>query len=161
MALANGKVRFCGNNTGEDTQGGDQNWGETVCITDGTLAEATDKLTLSTPDIQRLVVGNAEFAMMDDIAQQPNANNWVINEDGEGPVATPPRNNDIWSCVDDGADTDVLADACARVISVNDLAAESTGGIFDASGKRYFVSVQHNITGHGVILEINGWRNTH
>lgn len=158
-ALTDGYVRFCGNNTGEDTQGGDHNWGETICITDGTLAEAADTVTLSTPDLQRLVVGNPEFAMMDNIAYQPNAGNWLINEDGEGPVATPPRNNDIWSCVDDGDDTDILADACARVISLNDLNAESTGGIFDASGKRYFVSVQHNVTGHGVILEINGWKN--
>ena len=157
-ALDDGDVRFCGNNTGEDTQGGDQNWGETVCITDDTLAEATDTVTLSTPELQRLVVGNFEMAMMDNIAYQPGAANWVVQEDGEGPGATPPRNNDIWSCVDDGDDTDILADACARVISLNDLNAESTGGIFDATGKHYFVSIQHNVTGHGVILEIDGWK---
>jgi len=33
-----------------------------------------------------------------------------------------------------------------------------TGGLFDASGTRFYVSVQHNVTGHGVILEISGWR---
>lgn len=32
------------------------------------------------------------------------------------------------------------------------------GGIFDASGTRFFVSVQHNVTGHGVVLEVTGWR---
>jgi secreted PhoX family phosphatase len=159
VALADGVVRFCGTNTGEDTQGGDNHWGETACVTDGTLAEAANTVTLSTPEYQPLVLGNFEFAMMDNIAYQYNADNWVINEDGEGPVATPPRNNDIWSCVDDGDDTDILADACARVITLNDLTAESTGGIFDASGTRYFVSIQHNVTGHGVILEIDGWRN--
>jgi len=105
------------------------------------------------------MIGNFEMAMMDNIAYQPSSGNWIVQEDGEGPGATPPRNNDIWSCVDDGDDTNILADACARVISLNDLNAESTGGVFDASGKRYFVSVQHNVTGHGVILEITGWRN--
>jgi secreted PhoX family phosphatase len=156
-ALEDGDVRFCGNNTGEDTQGGDNHWGETMCITDGTLAEAADGFTLSTPEYQPLVIGNVDFAMMDNIAYQPGTGNWIINEDGEGPVATPPRNNDIWSCLDDGDDKDNLADACVKVISLNDLNAESTGGIFDATGKRYFVSIQHNVTGHGVILEINGW----
>ncbi len=157
-ALADGNVRFCGNNTGDDTQGGDNHWGETMCITDGTLAEAADTVTLSTPEYQPLVFGNFDLAMMDNIAYQPGAANWVINEDGEGPASAPVRNNDIWSCVDDGDDTDILADACAKVISLNDLNAESTGGIFDATGKRYFVSIQHNVTGHGVILEIDGWK---
>jgi hypothetical protein len=43
------------------------------------------------------------------------------------------------------------------VASLNDLNAESTGGIFDARGRRYFVSIQHNVTGDGVVLEIVGW----
>lgn len=45
-----------------------------------------------------------------------------------------------------------------KVITLDDLTAETTGGVFDASGKRYFVSVQHNITGHGIILEVTGWK---
>ncbi len=157
-ALADGDVRFCGNNTGEDTQDGDNHWGETMCITDGTLDEAADNFSLSIPEYQPLAFGNFEMAMMDNIAYQPDSGNWLVQEDGEGPGATPPRNNDIWTCVDDGDDMDILADACARVISLNDLNAESTGGVFDASGKRYFVSIQHNVTGHGVILEITGWK---
>ena len=155
-ALKAGNVRFCGNNTGEDTQTGDHHWGETMCITDGTLDEATDNT--ATPDYQLLIMGNEDFAMMDNIAYQPGTGNWVINEDGEGPVANPPRNNDIWSCLDDGADKDILSDGCIKVATLNDLNAETTGGIFDATGSRYFVSVQHNVTGHGVILEINGWK---
>jgi hypothetical protein len=46
-------------------------------------------------------------------------------------------------------------------MSLNDLNAESTGGFFDASGKAYYVSVQHNVTGHGVILKVTGWKDTH
>jgi secreted PhoX family phosphatase len=45
-----------------------------------------------------------------------------------------------------------------RIGTLNDLTAEWTGGIFDASGRRFFVSIQHNVTGHGVILEITGWQ---
>ncbi len=167
-ALAAGNVRFCGNNTGED--GTTLFYGETFCVTDGTLTEASaittssqtiDSATFtlntgSTPEYQTLVTGFPDFAMMDNIAYQPGKGNWVINEDGEGPDSG--RNNDIWSCLDDGADKDLLADACARVMSLNDLNAESTGGVFDGTGNRYFVSIQHNVTGHGVILEINGWQ---
>jgi hypothetical protein len=68
------------------------------------------------------------------------------------------RNNDIWDCLDDGADADQLSDACVKIISLNDLTAESTGGVFDSTGKAYYFSVQHNITGHGVVVKVSGWR---
>ena len=68
------------------------------------------------------------------------------------------RNNDIFSCLADGEDTDLLSDGCIRILTINDLLAETTGGIFDATGTRYWVSVQHNVTGHGVVLEITGWK---
>jgi len=68
------------------------------------------------------------------------------------------RNNDLWSCLEDGRDDDRLSDGCVRVGTLNDLNAEWTGGVFDASGQRFFVSIQHNVTGHGVILEITGWQ---
>ena len=87
---------------------------------------------------------------------RPKHGNFVINEDGDGPEVG--RNNDIFSCVDDGGDADTMSDGCLKVATLNDLNAESTGGLFDKSGDHYYVSVQHNVTGHGVILEISGWR---
>jgi hypothetical protein len=51
-----------------------------------------------------------------------------------------------------------LTDGCIRVMSLNDLTAEPTGGFFDGKGEHYYVSIQHNITGHGVILDVSGWR---
>ena len=39
-ALADGNVRWCGNNTGNE--GTDLDYGETVCLTDGTFAQAAD-----------------------------------------------------------------------------------------------------------------------
>jgi len=166
--LADDHVRFCGTATGQDVPAatdpnGDNQWGEVYCVTDGTVEEASsialsgDINTSSIPELHLLVIGDVEFAMPDNLDIQPGRGNFVINEDGEGPVYSPPRNNDIWACLDDGADLDQLADACVKVISLNDLTAESTGGVFDSTGKRYFVSIQHNVTGHGVVLEINGW----
>ncbi len=153
-ALAKGNVRWCGNNTGNEST--NHNWGETICVTDGTLEQATANAAV--PEVQYFVIGTSDFAMMDNIAYQPGRGNWVINEDGDGAELNPARNNDIWACLPDGDDADDLSDGCIRIATLNDLTAESTGGIFDASGTRYYVSIQHNITGHGVIVEISGWR---
>ena len=151
-ALSEGVVRFCGNNTGNEAQ--DRNWGETICVTDGTVAESL--ANTGTPEVQYLVIGTPDFAMMDNLAYQPGRGNWIIHEDGDGPAVG--RNNDLWSCVDDGDDADSLSDGCARIGTLNDLTAEWTGGVFDASGTHFYVSVQHNISGHGVVLDITGWR---
>jgi len=69
-----------------------------------------------------------------------------------------PFNNSIWMCLEDGKDGDTLSDGCVRVVAVNDLEAETTGGFFDNSGRHYYFSVQHNVTGHGVILDVTGWK---
>jgi hypothetical protein len=154
-ALANGQVRFCANNTGNEEA--DHNWGETICITDGSLVEAT--ANTATPNVQYFNLGTSEFAMMDNIAYQPGRGNWMFHEDRDAPTFTTGAFNDsIWLCLEDGADADTLTEGCIRVATLNDLKAESTGGLFDASGKRYYFSVQHNVTGHGTILEITGWR---
>ena len=175
-SLALGNVRFCGTNTGQDTtassSNGDNHWGEVYCIKDGTVAQAgtiaTTTQTVSSvtytlntasiPEYQPFILGDLDFAMMDNVAYQPGRGNWLVNEDGDGPGYPVPRNNDIWACLEDGADADQLSDSCVKLMTINDFNAETTGGLFDATGKRYFVSIQHNITGHGVILEVNGWQ---
>jgi secreted PhoX family phosphatase len=150
-ALAKGNVRFCGVNTGNE--GEDRNWGEVVCFTDGTLDQALANTAIL--EAQLFVVGTPEQAMMDNVAYQPKTANWIFMEDGDGPDVG--RNNDMWSCLEDGRDDDRLSDGCVRIGTLNDLNAEWTGGVFDVSGDRFFVSIQHNVTGHGVILEITGW----
>jgi hypothetical protein len=150
-ALAKGNVRFCGVNTGNE--GEDRNWGDVVCFTDGTLEQALPNTAI--PEAQLFVVGTPEQAMMDNVAYQPKTANWIFMEDGDGPDVG--RNNDMWSCLEDGRDDDRLSDGCVRIGTLNDLNAEWTGGVFDVSGDRFFVSIQHNVTGHGVILEITGW----
>ena len=155
--MAEGKVRFCGNNTGNEEN--DRNWGNTICVTDGTLEEAT--ANTATPEVQLFVVGTRDVGMMDNIAYQPGRGNWVIHEDRDAPgmsEAGYPFNDSIHICLEDGADVDELSDGCVRWATLNDLNAESTGGLFDASGKNYYFSVQHNVTGHGVILKVTGWK---
>ncbi len=154
-AAAQGKVRFCGPNTGNESD--DQNYGEVVCITDGTLVQATANTAV--PEVQFLVIGNPALAMPDNIAYQPGRGNWLIHEDADTDYpAGQVDNNDIWDCLPDGQDADLLSDGCIRVITENDPGAEWTGGIFDSTGKRFFISAQHNVTGKGVVFEITGWK---
>jgi secreted PhoX family phosphatase len=150
-AKARGKVRFCGANTGNE---GNQNYGEIACISDGTFAESA--ANTARPEIQLLVQGNPEFAMPDNVAYQPGRGNWLIHEDADTGYLRP-HNNDLWACLPDGQDDDLMSDGCVRVGTLNDLDAEWTGGIFDASGKHFYVSVQHNASGKGTILDITGW----
>jgi secreted PhoX family phosphatase len=95
--------------------------------------------------------------MPDNIAFQPRTGNAVLHEDAETTFEGP-HNNDLWDCLADGPDQDLLSDGCARIATLNDLTAEWTGGIFDASGKHFYVSIQHNISGKATILDITGWR---
>jgi len=156
-SLAIGQVRFCANNTGNESN--DKSWGNTICVTDGSLADAA--ANLATPEVQYFVIGDRDFSMMDNIAYQPGRGNWVLHEDRDAVEMTGdgyPFNDSIWMCLEDGGDIDTLSDGCLRIATLNDLNAESTGGLFDAYGKRYFFSIQHNITGHGTIVEVTGWR---
>lgn len=155
--LAKGNVRFCANNTGNE--GDDRNWGETICVTDGTLSDAT--YNLATPEVQYFMIGNRDMGMVDNIAYQPGRGNWVLHTDRDAVELNEPGypfNNSIWMCLEDGSDVDSLTDGCIRVANLNDLNAESTGGVFDAQGKHFYFSVQHNVTGHGTILDVTGWR---
>jgi hypothetical protein len=153
-ALEAGNVRFCGNNTGRDSA---RYFGETICITDGTVAASASGSTI--PEVKLLVQGSQEINMPDNIAYQPKRGNWLVHEDGSTFGAQGgDRNNDLWSCLDDGADDDTLSDGCVRVGTLNDLDAEWTGGFFDPSGEHFYVSVQHNSSGYGTILDITGWK---
>ena len=160
VAAAQGLVRWCANNTGNEFT--DHTWGETICFTDGTIAAAMANTAI--PEAQYLVVGNPEYAMPDNLDFQPGTGNLLIHEDGS--IADTHKNNDLWDCLPDGADADLLSDGCLRVATINDLigstgepgGAEWTGGIFDASGRHFYVSIQHNMTNSGVILDITGWK---
>jgi hypothetical protein len=152
-ALGAGNVRFCGNNTGRDSA---RYWGETICFTDGTVAQAL--ANSATPQLQFFVQGSPQINMPDNIGFQASRGNWLIEEDGStNSFVDGATNNDIWDCLPDEADDDTLSDGCVRVATLNDFDAESTGGFFDPTGKHYYVSIQHNSSGFGTILDITGW----
>lgn len=151
-ALADGNVRWCGTNTGREEA---HYFGETVCLTDGTPAQAATGA--STPEVQQLVVGSPELNMPDNIAYQPGRGNWIVHEDAETTFERP-HDNDLWSCLDDGGDADLQSDGCLRVATLNDLSAEWTGGFFDPTGTHFYVSVQHNKSGTGTLLDVTGWK---
>jgi hypothetical protein len=62
---------FCANDTENENE--DQNYGELICVTDGTLDEALSNA--ATPEGQMLVVGHPELAMPDNLAYQPGRAN--------------------------------------------------------------------------------------
>jgi hypothetical protein len=164
-ALANGQVKYCITNTGNE--GEDHSWGDVICLNDGSLADAL--ANAASPEVQYFVIGTWDLAMPDNIAQQPVTNNWVIHEDGD--IGTTNKNNDLFMCLPDGGDADSLSDGCVRMATLNDLptndpaapnhgeGAEWTGGLFDSTGQHFYVSVQHNMTGFGVLLDITGFNN--
>jgi hypothetical protein len=159
-ALSAGQVKWCINNTGnEASQSSGHTWGNTMCVTDGSFADAL--ANTAKPDAQLFMVGTSELAMPDNIAQQPGTGNWVMHEDGD--IGDTHQNNDLWICLPDGADADNLTDGCVRMATLNDLianageGAEWTGGFWDATGSTFYVSVQHNMTGNGTLLAITGF----
>ena len=98
--------------------------------------------------------------------------NLVVLEDNSvnsvksiNPTVTELRGNDLWICLPDGADDDVLSDGCVRFASIRDTSAEPTGFIFLGSGEEAFVSVQHRAVNdslgagnHGALLKISGFK---
>jgi secreted PhoX family phosphatase len=147
-------VNVCSPDTGDESH---HLYGQVICITDGTIEEAESNT--ATPEVQPFEFGGTSrgINMPDNIAFQPGTGNAILHEDAETDFEFP-HNNDLWDCLPDGPDQDLLSDGCVRIATLNDLTAEWTGGIFDATGKRFFVSIQHNISGAATILEITGWK---
>lgn len=156
IALAKGNVRICSSSTGDETT---HLYGEVVCVTDGTVEQA--EANTATPETQPFEIGGTSHGinMPDNVSFQPGSGNAVIHEDAETTYDYP-HNNDLWDCLPDGPDQDLLTDGCVRIATLNDLTAEWTGGIFDATGKHFYVSVQHNVSGEPAILDITGWKST-
>jgi hypothetical protein len=154
IAFEQGNVRACSPDTGDEEN---HLYGQVICFTDGTIAEA--QANTATPELQPFVFGGTSqgITMPDNIAFQPGRGNAIVHEDGETEFEGP-HNNDLWDCLPDGMDQDLLSDGCGRIGTLNDLTAEWTGGIFDAAGEHFYVSVQHNISGKPTILDITGWR---
>src|SRR6266404_2440560 len=58
---------------------------------------------------------------------------------------------DLWICLPDGADKDVMTDGCVRFASLRDTTSEPTGFIFTASGQTVYVNLQHRGVNQGAL----------
>jgi secreted PhoX family phosphatase len=133
---------------------------------------APNPVTGTIPTVDRFVAGSEERGMFDNVAFQPHTGNLVILEDNSvtsvkslNPTVTELRGNDLWICLPDGADDDVLTDGCVRFGSIRDTSAEPTGFIFMGSGEEAFVSIQHRAANdalgagnHGALIKISGFK---
>lgn len=137
LAEAAGQLRVCWTNTGNAALG---NHGEVLCLDDRPDGGAA---TGATPEVQQLLAGNPKMNQPDNIAFQPGTGIVYVIEDTPS-IDGVERPGDIWACLRDGADRDLQSDGCVMVASVRTAGAEPTGFIFDGSGERAYVHVQHS-----------------
>jgi secreted PhoX family phosphatase len=159
VALANGMVRLCWPNTGNDAG---ENWGEVLCAVDAPTADPAFA-TGTRPVVAPFVIGNPSLRMPDNVAFQPNTGILYVLMDATTSAENSAfSNDDVWACLPDGADSDALSDGCVRVMSLKDGTAEFTGIEFLADGKSFFIHLQHRTqTGRAVphttdMLQISG-----
>ncbi len=124
-------VRFCWTNTGNEGAG---NYAEVMCGVDS--APLTASASQRTVVVNRFVEGDTDFNSFDNLAFQPHTGALYVIEDHP--------NGDIFACLRDGADRDIKTDGCVKMLSVKDSSAEPTGFIFDPTGTRAYVSIQHS-----------------
>jgi hypothetical protein len=138
LAWADGRIRACWNNTGNDPAA---NWGETLCFEDVVDAAAA---TGRHPVVEPFIIGNSHLRMPDNLDFQPGTGILYVLMDATTSAEDPNATNDqVWACLPDGADSDVLTDGCVRVLNLKDGTAEFSGIEFLADGKSFLVHLQH------------------
>jgi secreted PhoX family phosphatase len=179
LAAKEGVFRACWANTGRMSHTDSslvENSGvkaEVMCLVENPPSTfALNPVTGTIPTVDRFVTGSEERGMFDNVAFQPHTGNLVVLEDNSvtsvkslDPLVTELRGNDLWICLPDGDDDDVLTDGCVRFASVRDTSAEPTGFIFLGSGESAFVSIQHRAVNdnlgadhHGALVKISGFK---
>ena len=146
LAWADGRIRACWNNTGNDAAG---QWGETICLEDVADSAAN---TGRHPVVEPFVIGNPNLRMPDNLDFQPRTGILYLLMDATTSAEDPNVTNDqVWACLPDGADSDILTDGCVRVMNLKDGDAEFTGIQFLGDGKSFLIQVQHRTqTGRAV-----------
>ena len=138
LAWADGRIRACWNDTGNDVA---SNWGETLCLED---VAAAGFETGRKPVVQPFVIGDDHLRMPDNLDFQPGTGILYILMDATTSAEDANRTNDqVWACLPDGSDPDVLTDGCVRVMNLKDGEAEFTGIEFLGDGKSFLIHLQH------------------
>jgi len=120
-------ARFFWTNTGNS---GGKFWAETLAMVD-----PSPDLAASKPEVQTFVEGYPRLASHDNLDVNPVTGHvYVVEDDTHG---------DIWACLPDGTDENLVSDGCANMLSVIDNEAEPTGFIFDGTGKVAYYILQH------------------
>jgi hypothetical protein len=140
IASANGEVRACWNDTGNDQAA---QWGETMCLTDTPTTDTAFPGGFR-PEVEPFVIGNEHLRMVDNLDFQPGTGILYLLMDATTSAEDEGRTNDqVWACLPDGADADALTDGCVRVMNLRDGEAEFTGIQFLGDGKSFLIHVQH------------------
>lgn len=139
IAAAEGRFRACWTNTGNDVAA---NWGEVMCMTDAPTSDAGFP-TGAAPVVEPFVIGNPSLRMPDNLMFQPKTGILYLLMDASTSAEGDFTNDDVWACLPDGADTDILTDGCVRVMTLKDGNAEFTGIHFLADGKSFLINLQH------------------
>jgi hypothetical protein len=138
LAWSEGRIRACWNNTGNDAA---SNWGETLCLQDVADAAAA---TGRHPVVEPFVIGNSHLRMPDNLDFQPGTGILYVLMDATTSAEDPNVTNDqVWACLPDGEDADLLSDGCVRVANLRDGEAEFSGIEFLADGRSFLVHLQH------------------
>jgi hypothetical protein len=122
-------IRLCWTNTGNSEN---HDWSNVKCATDDTTVAP---MMAGAAVVQYFVMGDEELNSSDNLDFQPVTGNTYIIEDTEF--------GDVWACLPDGADRDIMSDGCVRVATVLDADAEPTGFIFFADGTKALMFIQH------------------
>ncbi len=140
IAWAAGQFRACWNDTGNDQA---EQWGETLCLADAATSD-TAFTGGHGPVVSLFVAGNPELRMADNLDFQPGTGILYILMDATTSADNPAyANNQVWACLPDGADPDLLNDGCVRVMNLKDGEAEFTGIEFMSDGKSFLIHLQH------------------
>jgi hypothetical protein len=179
IAAEDGVFRACWANTGRMSHTDSslvENSGvkaEIMCLVENPPSTfAPNPVTGTIPTVDRFVAGSEERGMFDNVAFQPHTGNLVVLEDNSvtsvkqlNPLVTELRGNDLWICLPDGDDDDVLTDGCVRFASIRDTTAEPSGFIFTGSGESAYVNIQHRAANdalgpgnHGALVKISGFK---
>ena len=140
IAWASGEVRACWTNTGNDAA---EQWGEVLCFTDKPTS-APGFNTGTRPVVTPLIIGSPHLRMPDNLDFQPGTGILYVLMDATTSAENPAfTNDDVWACLPDGADSDVLSDGCVRVMTLKDGEAEFTGIQFLGDGESFLIHLQH------------------
>ncbi|MDH5570164.1 MAG: hypothetical protein OEY89_00265 [Gammaproteobacteria bacterium] len=123
-------LRFCWANTGNKHI---EQYGEVICAIDH---EPESISPTSNIKLTRFVRGNNDMNQLDNLAFQPHSGHLYILEDNP--------NGDIFACLRDNENKDLISDGCFKIASVKDSSAEPTGLVFGRDGTTAYLSIQHS-----------------